>query len=113
MTVIYLKEYNTRCYAVNLQNNGCVTVQKFEDISNHENIIYCVEPLEILLGKSEICDMTIMSGALNKAVFDGKTILLKVNEENNKHKYVYIGGDKISSFLTKDIIYKKYFKYGK
>ena len=34
MTVIYLKEYNTRCYAVTFQSNESVTVQKFEDISS-------------------------------------------------------------------------------
>ena len=32
--------------------------------------------------------------------------MLKIGEENNKHKYIYIGGDKVCSFLTDDIIYK-------
>ena len=50
MTVIYLTEYNTRWYGVTFQNNGCVKEQKFKDISNHENNIFCVKPLEIFLG---------------------------------------------------------------
>ena len=39
MTVIYLTEYNTRCYGVTLQNDGCVKVQKFEDIPEYERNI--------------------------------------------------------------------------
>ena len=31
---------------------------------------------------------------------------LKKNEENNKHTYVYIGGNMICSFLTNDNVYK-------
>ena len=47
-----------------------------------------------------------MSGAFDKSVFDGNNILLKISEENDKHRYLYIGGDMISSFLTDDKIYK-------
>ena len=47
-----------------------------------------------------------MSGALDKSVFDGKTILLKISEENDKHRCFYIGGDMICSFLTTHNIYK-------
>ena len=42
MTIIYITENNCRCYVVTFQNNGCVKVQKFEDISNDEKTIYCV-----------------------------------------------------------------------
>ena len=106
MTIIFLTEYNTRCYGVTFQNNGCIRVQKFEDISNHENNILHVKPIQVLLGKSEVCDMTIMSGALNKSVFDGYTILLDMGEENDKHRFIKIGGDMICSFLTDDNIHK-------
>ena len=41
-----------------------------------------------------------------KKVFDGNTILLKISEENEKHKYVYIGGDMVRSFMTSDNIYE-------
>ena len=67
------------------RNIGWIKVQKaekVEDISNYEKNIYCVKPLETLLGKSEVCDMTLMSGNLDKSVFDGNTILLKIGEEN-------------------------------
>ena len=50
MTVIYLTEYNSRCYGVTFENNGCIKIQKFEDISDDEKIIYCVKPLETFFG---------------------------------------------------------------
>ena len=50
--------------------------------------------------------MTENSGAENKQVFDGNTILLKGSEENNKHRYIYNGGEMVCSFLTNDKIYK-------
>ena len=50
--------------------------------------------------------MTAFSGAFKKPVIDGNTILLKISEENNKHRYLFIGGDMVCSFLTNDEIYK-------
>ena len=41
-----------------------------------------------------------------KKVFGGNTILLELSEENEKHKYVYIGGDMVCSFMTGDNIYE-------
>ena len=104
MTVIYITENNCECYAVSFQNIGCVKVQKFEDGSLDENIIYTVNPMETFLGKSKSCSMTALSGAFDKGCFDGSTILLKVCIENGKHKYVYIGGDMVCSFMTSDNI---------
>ena len=106
MTIIYITENNCECYGVSFENNGYVKVQKFEDISKDKNTIYSVKPMEIFLGKSQVCNLTKFSGARDKKVFDGNTILLKVNEENTKHTYVYIGGDMVCSFLTNDGIYK-------
>ena len=106
MTIIYITENNCNCYAVTFKNNGWIKVQKFKDVSNDQNIIYKVNPMEIFVGKSQLCNMTEFSRAGDKEVFDGNTILLKVSEENNKHRYVFIGGDKIYSFLTNDRIYK-------
>ena len=51
--------------------------------------------METFLGKSQLCDMTEISGAKDKKVFDGNTILLKIGEENNKHRYLYVGGDMV------------------
>ena len=106
MTIIYITENNCKCYAVTFKNNGLIKVQKFEDISKDINILYKVNPMESFIGKSQLCDMTDFSGAEDKGVFDGNTILLKIGEENNKHRYVYIGGDEVCSFLTNDRIYK-------
>ena len=88
------------------RKKGWDRVQKLEDISNNKSIIYEVNPVETFIGKSQLCNMTEFSGARDKEVFDGNTILLKVSEENNKHRYVYIGGDMVCSFLTNDRIYK-------
>ena len=106
MTVIYITEDNCKCYAVTFENNGFVKVQKFEDGSLDENIIYTVNPMETFLGKSQCCSMTALSGAFDKGCFDGNTILLKVGIENGKNKYVYIGGDMVCSFMTSDNIYE-------
>ena len=106
MTIIYITENNCERYGVTFQNNGYVKVQKFEDISKDKNTIYCVKPMEIFLGKSQVCNMTMVSGSFDKKVFDGNTILLKVCEENGKNKYIYIGGDMVCSFMTNDNIYE-------
>ena len=107
MTVIYITENNSECYAVTLKNKGWIKVQKFKDDEClDEIIIYTVNPMETFLGKSQSCTMTAISGAFDKACFDGNTILLKVGIENGKNKYVYIGGDMVCSFLTSDNIYE-------
>ena len=62
--------------------------------------------MRIFLGKSQLCDMTEFSGAEDKPAFDGNTVLLEIGEENEKHKYVYIGGDMVCSFMTGDNIYE-------
>ena len=106
MTIIYVTEYNTKCYGVTLQNNGMVRVQKLKDVHNDENIIFEVNPMETFIGKSHLCEMTKFSGARDNEVFNGNTIVLEIGKENDKHKYVYIGGDMVCSFLTNDRIYK-------
>ena len=105
MTVIYLPECSTRCYGVTFENIGCFNVQRYEVISDDENNILCVKRLRTFLGKSEVCDMTLMSGALDESVFDGNTVLLKISE-NDRYRYVFIGGDMICSFLTNDDIHQ-------
>ena len=82
MTIIYITENNTKRFGVTFQNNGCVKVQKIEDNSNDENTIYSVEPMRIFLGKGQVCNITKFSGAFDKKVFDGITILLEVSEKN-------------------------------
>ena len=50
--------------------------------------------------------MTAMSGAFNRTVFNGITVLLKISEENDTYRYVYIGGNMVCSFLTNNNIYE-------
>ena len=102
MTIINLTDYNARCYAVTFQNKAWIKVQKFEDDSLDKKIVYEVNPLETLLGKSESCEMTSFSGAFNKSAFDRNTILLKVSEECDKNRYLYFSGNMICTFLTDD-----------
>ena len=106
MTIIYVAENNSERLAITARNKRWIRVQKLEDISEDENVIYEVNPLETFIGKSKDCKMTRFSGARDKEVFNGNTILLEVSDENNKHRYVYIGGDMVCSFLTNDNIYK-------
>ena len=87
--------------AITFKNNSIVRVQNFEDVSEDKNAIYEVNPVETFIGKSLFCDMTQFSGG-DREVFKGNTILLEIGKENNKHRYVYIGGDMVCSFLTND-----------
>ena len=106
MTVIYVTENNCEYYGRTFQSKGWIKLQKLKDVSDHRNILYKVNPMETFLGKSQVCDMTEFSGARDKEVFDGNTNLLEKSEENNKHRYVYIGGEMICSFLINDEIFK-------
>ena len=106
MTIIYVCECNCECLAVTTCNNGWIKVQKLEDVSKDENIIYEVNPMETFIGRSQLCKMTKFSGSEVKELFNGNTILLRIAIENNKHKYIYIGGDQVCSFSTNDRIYK-------
>ena len=106
MTVIYVTEYNCKCYAVIFLNNNCLKVQKNEDVLNDENIILYMKPLQKFIGKIQQCDMTIMSQANDNAVFDGNTNLLETNYECEEHTYIFISGEMIASFITDDKIYK-------
>ena len=106
MTIIFITENNTECYAVTSQSKGWIKLEKIRDVGDDKNIIYEVNPMQTFIGKSQLCNMTEFSGAEDKEVFNGKTILLEIGKENNKHIYVYIGGDMVCSFLTCDRIYE-------
>ena len=105
MTIIYVLENNCQNLAVTFKNNGIVKVQRLINVSTDKNILYEVKPFESFIGKSQLCNMTKFSGSEDRKVFDGNTILLYIGVENNKYKYVYIGGDQLCSFLTNDKIY--------
>ena len=106
MTVIYITENICEYYGGAFRNKGWIKVQKLKDGCLDENIIHTVNPMETFLGKNQSCIMTALSGAFDKACFEGNTILRKVGIENGKNKYVYIGGDMVCSFMTSDNIYE-------
>ena len=106
MTIIYVAENNCQCLVVTFKNSRMRRVQKLEDVFEDKNIIYKVNPMETFNGKSQLCEMTEFSGAEDKEIHDGNTILIKVGVENIKLRYVYIGGNMVCSFLTNDRIYK-------
>ena len=53
-----------------------------------------------------------MSGAFDKWIYDGNTILFEESNENKKHRWIYIGGDKFCSFITYDDFYRYISKMG-
>ena len=56
--------------------------------------------------------MTVMSGTFDKSVFDENTSLLKISEENDRHRYVHIGGNMVCSFPTNDNFYENFSNRG-
>ena len=62
--------------------------------------------MEIFLGKSQVREMNMFSGAFDTSVFNGNTIYLKKGEECSEHRYLYIAGKMVCSFLTSDNFYE-------
>ena len=58
MTIIYVCESNCNCLAVTSRNERWIRIQRLEDVSGDDNIIYEVNPMETFIGKSENCKMT-------------------------------------------------------
>ena len=56
--------------------------------------------------------MTMFSGAFDKSVIDGNTILFILGKKNDRHRYVYNGGKMVCSILTNDNIYEFISKMG-
>ena len=79
--------------------NGDVYVYKYEKCKFDQPFIF-FQPKHIFIGKSKVCSMTEFSGANDRSIFDGNTLLLEF--ENNE--YVYISGLEIIKFKTEDKI---------
>ena len=107
MPLIYLTEYNTKCCRVEIENNDLVKILKHKNTYDDDTIILRTKLTELFYGKSDLTNMLIKLGSLDYSVFNGKTILLKISEENNKNRYLYIDGDKIYSFINNDLILTK------
>ena len=83
---IYIMQYNYRSrYLVVKNENDYVSVYKY-DKYKFDQPFSSFQAKNIFIGKSRICEMTELSGALNNPDFDGKTILLECEDS----KYVYI-----------------------
>ena len=52
MTIIYVAEHNCECLAVTFKNDGMIRVQKLENVSDDKNIIYEVNPMEVVYKKA-------------------------------------------------------------
>ena len=74
MTIIYVAENNCECLAITARNKGWIRVQRLEDVSEDKNIIYEVNPMETFIGRSQLCNMTKLSGSEDKELFNGNTI---------------------------------------
>ena len=71
---------------------GDVYVCKYETCKI-DKPFFSFKPKHIFIGKSKVCEMTELSGAVdNSSDFDGNTFLL----ENEGRKYVYISGLEIT-----------------
>ena len=104
MTILSLTERDTKSYGVKNENDELVIVQNFKNIFDRENNILCVKTSKLFLGKCDATNMLIKFGSLDKSVFSGVIILLKKGAENNKNRYVYVGGNKMYSFQFIDLI---------
>ena len=114
MTILYLTEYNTKCYGVTYENIGYIKLQKLEDFSDDKELytrsILCKHFwVKANLVWWQQCRELLINRYLKEILFYLKRCIgnnNKGNNKNNKHRYVFIGGDLICSFLTIDKIYK-------
>ena len=48
MSVLFLTEYNTSCYGVTFETNGCIKVQKYKKIFKYEKNLLYIKFLKII-----------------------------------------------------------------
>ena len=95
-----MMQYNYRSrYLVVTNDNTYVYVYKYEKYKFDQPFL-SFQAKFIFIGKSRVCEMTELSGAMDNSNFKGNTILLEVEDK----KYVYISGLEISEFRTDDKI---------
>ena len=98
MTIIYIVEDNCKNLAVTINSIGVVKIQKIEDLSKNENIIYQVKPIRLFV---------------NEKSYKGTCILLYIGIENNRYNYIHIGADKVYKFQTENEIFDYTYRMGK
>ena len=97
---IYMMQYNFRSrYLVVINENTYVSVYNYEK-SKFDQPFLSFQAKNIFIGKSRVCQLTEISGAMDNSNFDGNTILLEVEDK----KYVFISGHEIFEMRTDDKI---------
>ena len=88
--IVCLTEYNTKIYAVFIENDGCVKVKKHEHMLKDEKCITYIKPIKIFLGKSKVCEVTKCQEFSIVLFYDGNTILLYLDQENQMNENMYM-----------------------
>ena len=96
---IFMIQYNYRSKYLVVIIDTTVSVYK-NNICKIDPPLFTFQAKNIFIGKSKVCSMAELSGARDKNVFDGKTLLLEC--ENNE--YVYISGLEITKYKIDDKI---------
>ena len=71
--------YRSR-YLVVINENNYLSVYKFEK-QKFDQPFLSFQAKHIVIGKSRVCQMTEVSGAMDNSNFNGKTILLEVEDK--------------------------------
>ena len=77
--------------------DGGVYVYKYQKCKFDQPFL-SFKPKRIFIGKSKVCELTQISGAKDSSDFDGKTLLIEVEDI----EYVYISGLEVFKFKTHD-----------
>ena len=97
---IYMMQYNSRSrYLVVIKENTYVSVYIYEK-NKFDQPFLSFQTKNTFIGKSKLCSMTEVSGALNISNFDGNTFLLECEDS----KYFYFSGLEIFESGTDDKI---------
>ena len=94
---IFIMHYNYRNKFLVVIIDTTVYVYEYK-ICKFDPPLFSFQAKNVFIGKSKICSMTEFSGARDKYVSDGNTLLLEC--ENNE--YVYISGSEITKFKIDD-----------
>ena len=96
---IFIVHYNYEDNYLVVIMDTSVYVYKYK-ICKFDPPLSSFQAKNIFIGKSKVCLMTEFSGARDKNVFDGNTLLLECED----NEYVYISGLEITKFNTDDKI---------
>ena len=96
---VFIMHYNYENKYLVVIIDSIVYVYKYK-ICIFDPPLFSFQAKNIFIGKSKVCPLTEFSGARDKNVFDGNTLLLECED----NEYVYISGLEISKIKTDDKI---------